>query len=101
MKPVKTLLRFANKTSLMVCVILKEDQLTIKEISKRIALNFEIRAPNRETVYRSLQTLIRHDIVCKKKAKDRKDSDRYSLQITGMDIDFIKNTICFRTYKIN
>lgn len=79
----------------MICVVLKDDRLTIKEIANKISSKFDIRPPNRETIYRSLQMLLKHDIVGRKKAMNTIDSDRYFLRVIRIEVDFINNTINF------
>lgn len=93
MVPNENLVYLPNKNGLRICVVLKNDKLTIQEIMQKIKMQFKISSLYRVTIYRSLRLLMDHDLIGIIKARDGKDSDRYYLKVIAVHIDFLKNTV--------
>jgi len=86
---------FNTKNKIMICFVLKSHKLSITEIVAKIKTEFDIES-NRETIYRSIESLKRCGIVEKKYIAEEKRV-RYFLNISKVEIDFIKREISFQS----
>lgn len=83
-----------SKTKLMICFVLDGKELSLPKVVEEIEKLFKIKT-HRETIYRSLESLRKSDIVKKEYFPEEKVI-KYSLKIKRIEIDFIKKELQFK-----
>ena len=82
-----------SKTKLMICLVLESNKISLPEIVRKIEVDFKNNS-NRETIYRSIESLRSIGIVNKEYFPDERKI-KYSLNIGKIEIDFLKRKILF------
>lgn len=82
-----------SKTKLMICLVLESNKMSLPEIVRKIKVDFKNNS-NRETIYRSIESLRKIGIVNKEYFPDERKI-KYSLNIGKIEIDFLKKKIMF------
>jgi len=86
-----------SQTKILICMTLKNKTLSLRQIVENIEREIGKRQ-NRETIYRSLESLRQLNIVDKKYLPEDKKI-KYSLNVKKIEIDFIKGSISFLNKK--
>jgi Fe2+ or Zn2+ uptake regulation protein len=82
---------FKTKTRVRICVVIGDEELTLSQIFEKYKFKYN-ENPNRETIYRGLENLVKYDIIEKRYDKKTKLL-YYSLKVKGGFFDFVKNEI--------